>query len=91
MEEIYFLSEEGATTVIADGPEFQVLATNELQEKCQASMAVSDGQFFIRTRQRLFCRLEARGDALFHRRDAEIAEKTMESANRPARRTEPIV
>jgi outer membrane protein assembly factor BamB len=52
---IYLLSEEGTTTVISDGPEFKVLANNELNEKCQASIAVSEGQLFIRTKQRLYC------------------------------------
>jgi hypothetical protein len=52
---IYFLSEEGETTVIQPGPEFKVLARNPLREKCQASMAVSQGRLFIRTDKNLFC------------------------------------
>ena len=52
---IYFLSEEGETVVIAAGAKFEILARNPLQETCQASMAVSQGQFFIRTQQHLFC------------------------------------
>ncbi len=52
---IYFLSEAGETTVIQAGPEFKVLAKNPLNEKCQASMAVSQGNFFIRTEKTLFC------------------------------------
>ena len=52
---IYFLNEAGETTVIAAGPEFQVLAKNALGEKCQASMAISDGRLFIRSDKNLFC------------------------------------
>ncbi|MDB5356636.1 MAG: Serine/threonine protein kinase [Phycisphaerales bacterium] len=52
---IYFLGDDGTTTVIDDGPEFKVLATNPLNEKCQASIAVSNGQFFIRSQQHLLC------------------------------------
>ncbi len=52
---IYFLSEAGETTVIAPGPEFKVLAKNKLDGKCQASMAVSGGRFFIRTDKNLIC------------------------------------
>jgi outer membrane protein assembly factor BamB len=52
---IYFLAEDGTTTVIDAGPEFKVLATNPLGDTCQASMAVSDGQFFIRTKTSLYC------------------------------------
>jgi outer membrane protein assembly factor BamB len=52
---IYLLSEEGTTTILDGGPELKVLADNALGEKCQASMAVSDGQFFIRTKEHLYC------------------------------------
>lgn len=52
---IYFLSEEGTTTVIDDGPELKILAENPLNEPCQASMAISDGKLFIRTRNHLYC------------------------------------
>ena len=46
---IHFLSEEGETTVIQAGREYRELARNRLDEHTQASMAVSDGRFFIRT------------------------------------------
>jgi len=52
---IYFLSEKGQTTVIEAGPEFKVLAENELNEKCCASPAVSNKQIFIRSEHNLFC------------------------------------
>jgi outer membrane protein assembly factor BamB len=52
---IYFLSEQGDTTVIQAGPEYKVLSTNSLGEKCQASPAISQGQLFIRTEKSLYC------------------------------------
>jgi outer membrane protein assembly factor BamB len=52
---IYLLSEQGNTTVIEPGPRFQVVATNPLGERCQASPAVSQGQIFIRTDKNLYC------------------------------------
>jgi outer membrane protein assembly factor BamB len=52
---IYFLSEKGKTTVIQAGPEFKVLAQNELNEKCCASPAVSHKQLFIRSEHNLYC------------------------------------
>ena len=52
---IYFLSEKGKTTVIEAGPEFKILAANELNEKCCASPAVSNKQLFIRSEHNLFC------------------------------------
>ena len=52
---IYFLGDNGETTIIEAGPQFKVLAKNPLGEKAQASMAVSQGQLFIRTEKNLFC------------------------------------
>ena len=52
---IYVLSEEGVTLVLRPGPEYKEIARNELNEKCMASMAVSQGQFFIRTAENLYC------------------------------------
>jgi len=52
---IYFLSETGETAVIAEGPEFRILSRNTVEERCQASMAVSQGNIFIRSDKHLFC------------------------------------
>ncbi len=52
---IYFTSEKAETTVIEAGPQFKVLARSALDEKCQASLAVSNGQIFLRTEKHLFC------------------------------------
>ena len=52
---IYFLSDDGETTVIEAKPEFTVIARSSLHEKCQASMAVSHGKLFIRTAANLYC------------------------------------
>lgn len=52
---ICFLSEEGAITVIKAGPEFQVIATGNVGETCQASPAIARGNLFIRTDKSLFC------------------------------------
>jgi outer membrane protein assembly factor BamB len=52
---IYFLSDAGDTTVIEAGPQFKVIAKNPINEKCQASMAVSQGHLFIRGARNLYC------------------------------------
>jgi outer membrane protein assembly factor BamB len=52
---IYFLSNEGETTIVQAAPQLQVLARNPLNENVQASMAVSAGRLFIRTASNLFC------------------------------------
>ncbi len=52
---IYILSEEGVTRVLEPGDEYKEIARNELNEKCLATMAVSEGQFFIRGVEHLYC------------------------------------
>ena len=51
---IYFLSEEGESVVIAAGKELKVLAKNQLDGETLASMAVSDGSIFVRSRTHLY-------------------------------------
>ena len=51
---IYFLSEDGGTTVIDAGPRFNQIAYNELHEPCQASIAPSHGHLYIRTSDHLY-------------------------------------
>ncbi|MSV28239.1 MAG: pyrrolo-quinoline quinone [Bryobacterales bacterium] len=51
---IYFLSEDGETTVIAPGREFKKLASNPLEEPTLASIAVSDNALFIRSERNLY-------------------------------------
>jgi len=51
---LYFLAEDGTTSVIQPGAEFKLLAQNPLGEVCQASMAVSGQRFFIRAASHLY-------------------------------------
>ena len=51
---IYFLSEDGESTVIAPGTEYRLLARNRLDGTTYASMAVSGGSFFIRSNTHLY-------------------------------------
>ncbi len=53
-DRIYFSSEQGVTTVIRTGREFDKLASNDLQEATLASPAVADGAIFIRTDKALY-------------------------------------
>jgi hypothetical protein len=43
------------TTVVAAGPEGKVVGQNHLDEPVWASIAVSDGNIFIRGENHLFC------------------------------------
>jgi hypothetical protein len=51
---VYFLSDSGETTVVRPGPEFTVLARNELGETCHASPAISGGRIYIRGEKHLY-------------------------------------
>jgi outer membrane protein assembly factor BamB len=52
---IYATNEEGLTTVVKAGAQFEVLAENNLNEYCLSSPAISDGQIFLRTSGHLYC------------------------------------
>jgi outer membrane protein assembly factor BamB len=54
-DKIYVVSEEGLATVVKAGPEFEILAENNLDDRCLSSPAISDGQIFIRTSGYLYC------------------------------------
>lgn len=51
---LYITSEEGLTTVLAAGPKFEILAENSIPEYVLSSIAVSDGQLFLRTDKALY-------------------------------------
>ena len=51
---IYFLAEQGVTTVVAPGKTFKPLATNPLDGAALASMGVAGRSFFIRTETHLY-------------------------------------
>jgi outer membrane protein assembly factor BamB len=52
---IYITDQEGTSTVFAAGPKYELLAINRLDEPCNASIAVSGGNLFIRTHKHLWC------------------------------------
>jgi outer membrane protein assembly factor BamB len=52
---VYFLSDEGVTTVVRPGPSFDRVARNEIGERCFASPAISGGRLYVRGDQHLFC------------------------------------
>ena len=52
---VYFVSDQGVTTVIRPSETFKVIAKNELGEPVSASPAISQGHFFLRTHRHLYC------------------------------------
>jgi outer membrane protein assembly factor BamB len=59
---IYITNEGGTTSVFKTGPEFKVLAQNVVDDYCLSSLAVSDGQIFLRTTKYLYAIGEWRRD-----------------------------
>jgi outer membrane protein assembly factor BamB len=51
---IYFTNEDGVTSVVKAGPQFEVLAENDVDDYCLSTIAVSDGQLFLRTAHALW-------------------------------------
>jgi outer membrane protein assembly factor BamB len=51
---VYFVSEEGVTSVVKAAKAYELLATNDLDERTLASPAVSDGSLFLRTASHLW-------------------------------------
>jgi outer membrane protein assembly factor BamB len=52
---IYITDEDGVTTVFKAGPKFELLAENNLDDYTLSSVAVSQGQIFLRTAKYLYC------------------------------------
>ncbi len=52
---LYLQTEDGECYVIKQGPEFEILAVNKLEETFCASPAISAGRLFLRGRKHLYC------------------------------------
>jgi outer membrane protein assembly factor BamB len=52
---IYCISEEGTTSVVKAGPEFEILGVNKLDSLTLASPVAVNNQLFIRTADYLYC------------------------------------
>jgi outer membrane protein assembly factor BamB len=51
---IYFTSEQGGVRLVKAGPEFELLAVNEMGDVCMATPAISAGMLFVRSQHFLF-------------------------------------
>ena len=52
---VYFLSDDGDTTVVRAGKSFELISENPLNEPSYASPAISQGQIYLRGEKHLFC------------------------------------
>ncbi|HZY86147.1 MAG TPA: PQQ-binding-like beta-propeller repeat protein [Gemmataceae bacterium] len=51
---LYFTSEQGGVRVVRAGPEFELLAANEVGDVCMATPAIADGALLVRSQHFLF-------------------------------------
>jgi len=54
-DRVYVLGRDGRCVVLKKGPKLEILATNKLDEKTDASIALTGKQLFIRGKQTLYC------------------------------------
>ena len=52
---IFTISQEGKLTVLKAGGDWEVLATNDLDDICHATPAIASGKIYLRTRNTLYC------------------------------------
>jgi outer membrane protein assembly factor BamB len=52
---IFLTADSGDTTIIEAGPKLRVLASNPINERVQASLALSGGRLYLRAAQNLYC------------------------------------
>lgn len=60
---VYFVGRGGTSLVLEHGNELNVLATNRLDDRFDASPAIVGNQLFLRGKQRLYCVSEARASS----------------------------
>jgi outer membrane protein assembly factor BamB len=54
-DRVYILGRDGTAVVLRPGPEFEVLAVNELDDGFDASPALAGSEIFLRGRKHLYC------------------------------------
>ncbi len=52
---VYFTADQGVTTIVRPGPDFEKVAECTLGETVSSSPAISQGCLFIRAEEHLFC------------------------------------
>jgi len=54
-DRVYVLGREGTCLVLKKGPKVEILATNKLDDKTDASLALAGNELFVRGRANLYC------------------------------------
>jgi outer membrane protein assembly factor BamB len=59
-DRLYVINQSGDTFVLRAAPKFELIATNPLGELSNSTLALSDGEIFLRTHSALYCIAETR-------------------------------
>jgi outer membrane protein assembly factor BamB len=62
-DRLYVVNQSGDTFVLRAAPKFEILATNPLGELSNSTLALSNGEIFLRTHGALYCIAEAKQTA----------------------------
>jgi len=62
-DKLYHMNHSGDTFVLRANPRFEVIATNPLGEHSNSSVAISNGDIFLRTHKSLWCVSEVKNTA----------------------------
>jgi hypothetical protein len=54
-DKVYITGRDGTTVVLKHGPDFELIATNDLGEPIDASPALVGNEIFLRGKQHLYC------------------------------------
>jgi outer membrane protein assembly factor BamB len=54
-DRVYVLGRDGSCVVLKKGPTFEVIGRNKVQDRTDASLALVDGEVFIRGHRNLYC------------------------------------
>ena len=59
-DKLYVINQSGDTIILRAAPKFEVIATNSLGELSNSTLALSNGEIFLRTQAALYCIAESK-------------------------------
>lgn len=62
-DKLYVVNQSGDTIILRAAPKFEVIATNPMGEPSNSTLALSNGEIFLRTEAALYCIAEPKGTA----------------------------
>ncbi|MCH7664834.1 MAG: PQQ-like beta-propeller repeat protein [Acidobacteria bacterium] len=76
-DRVYIAARNGVTLVLARGPGFKILASNQLDDAFDASPAIAGNELFLRGRKHLYCLADSAKSAEFDESEASLRGSDM--------------